>query len=143
MNRTDENPKPGTADDGLELEPELREAIDNFKSSVDAWSEAMARRPREAKSPVRANWGLITKWALGCAVFIGTVSGGIYQNHREQVAAKVEAARVAEHQRELVARREQDDADLMAKVDTDISRAVPSALEPMASLMDENQGTGN
>ena len=103
----------------------------------------MASRPREAKSPARANWGLITKWALGCAVFIGTVSGGIYQNHREQVAAKVEAARVAEHQRELVARREQDDADLMAKVDTDISRAVPSALEPMASLMDENQGTGN
>jgi hypothetical protein len=143
MNRTDENPKPGTADDGLELEPELREAIDNFKSSVDAWSEAMASRPREAKSPARANWGLITKWALGCAVFIGTVSGGIYQNHREQVAAKIEAARVAEHQRELVARREQDDADLMAKVDTDISRAVPSALEPMASLMDENQGTGN
>ena len=30
-----------------------------------------------------------------------------------------------------------------AKVDSDTSREVPSALEPMASLMDENQGTGN
>jgi len=57
--------------------------------------------------------------------------------------AKVEAARIAEQQRELVAQHAREEADLMAKVDSDIAREVPSALEPMASLMDENQGTGN
>jgi len=143
MNRTDENPKAAREDDGLELQPELREAIGNFKSSVDAWSENMLSRPREAKEPVRTNWGLVTKWALGCAVFIGTVSGGVYENHRQQEAAKVEAARIAEQQQELAAQRAKDEADLMAKVDSDIARQVPSALEPLASLMDENQGTGN
>ena len=143
MNRTDENPKAAREDDGLELEPELREAIGNFKSSVDAWSENMLSRPREAKEPVRTNWGLVTKWALGCAVFIGTVSGGVYENHRQQEAAKVEAARIAEQQHELAAQRAKDEADLMARVDSDIARQVPSALEPLASLMDENQGTGN
>ena len=143
MNRTDENPKAAREDDGLELQPELREAIGNFKSSVDAWSENMLSRPREAKEPVRTNWGLVTKWALGCAVFIGTVSGGVYENHRQQEAAKVEAARIAEQQHELAAQRAKDEADLMAKVDSDIARQVPSALEPLASLMDENQGTGN
>ena len=143
MNRTDEKANLGQAEDGLELDPELREAIGNFKSSVDAWGDAMASRPREARIPARANWGLVPKWALGCAVFIGTVSGGVYQNHREQENAKIEAARTAQQERELAAKRAQDEADLMAKVDTDISREVPSALEPMASLMDENQGTGN
>ena len=143
MNRTDENPKAAREDDGLELQPELREAIGNVKSSVDAWSENMLSRPREAKEPVRTNWGLVTKWALGCAVFIGTVSGGVYENHRQQEAAKVEAARIAEQQHELAAQRAKDEADLMAKVDSDIARQVPSALEPLASLMDENQGTGN
>ena len=103
----------------------------------------MLSRPREAKEPVRTNWGLVTKWALGCAVFIGTVSGGVYENHRQQEAAKVEAARIAEQQHELAAQRAKDEADLMARVDSDIARQVPSALEPLASLMDENQGTGN
>ena len=143
MNRTDENAKLGRPEYGLELDPELHEAIGNFESSIDAWSEAMANRPRQATTPARANWGLVTKWALGCAVFIGSVSGGVYQNHRQQETAKIEAARIAQQERELAATRAQDEADLMAKVDTDISREVPSALEPLASLMDENQGTGN
>ena len=143
MNRTDENSKAGRGDDGLELEPELREAIGNFKSSVEAWSEEMMSRPRQARQPARTNWGLVTKWALGCAVFVGTVSGGVYENHRQLQAAKVEAARIAEQQHELAAQRAKEEADLMAKVDSDIARQVPSALEPLASLMDDNQGTGN
>ncbi|MGA8088791.1 MAG: hypothetical protein WCA10_16035 [Terracidiphilus sp.] len=124
------------------LEPELREALGNFKASVDAWSDAMTSRPREAKAPARANWSAITKWALGCVVFAGTVSGGVYQNYRQQEAAKVEAARIAEQQRELAATKVKiQDDDLMANVDSDIAREVPSALEPMASLMtDDSRG---
>lgn len=143
MNRTDENPKFVRGDEDLELEPELREAIGNFKASVDAWSEEMMSRPREVVAPGRNNWALITKWALGCAVFVCTVSGGVYENHRQQKTAKIEAARIAEQQRALTAQRAKEEADLMARVDTDIARTVPSALEPLASLMNENQGTGN
>jgi hypothetical protein len=149
MKRGDEEMKGTRPDEAEALEPEMREALGNFRSSVTAWSEAMMSRPREVKAPVRTNWGLVTKWALGCAVFAGTVSGGLYQNHRQQETAKVEAAaaaaRAAEQQREIVARaaKEQSAEDLMAKVDSDISREVPSALEPMASMMTDDGNTGN
>ena len=143
MNRRDEDAKLGQKGDGLELEPDLREVLGNFKSSVDAWTEASISRPREVKAPLRTNWGLVTKWALGCVVFVGTVSGGVYENHRQQEAVKVEAARVAEQQRELAAQHAKEEVDLMAKVDSDIAREVPSALEPLASLMDDNQNIGN
>ena len=142
MKRSDESAKQAGADD-LELEPELGEALGNFKASVDAWSESMMGRPREVKSPARTNWGSVTKWALGCVVFFGTVSGGLYQNHRDQQTEKAEAARIAEQQRQLVLQRSKEEDDLMAKVDSDISREVPSALEPLASLMEDNGNTGN
>jgi len=146
MNQNDENVKAAGELERLEtLEPELREALGNFKASVDAWSDAMMSRPREAKAPARTNWSAITKWALGCVVFAGTVSGGLYQNYRLQETAKVEAARVAEQQRATAAAKvsKSDEEDLMAKVDSDIAREVPSALEPMASLMNEDDPTGN
>ena len=143
MNRTDSNTNMSPGEDGLEMEPELREAISNFKSSVDAWSESAISRPREVTTPARTAWGIAPRWVLGCAVFLGSVSGGVYQNHRQQESAKIEAARIAQQQRELAAERANEEAELMARVDSDIARQVPSALEPLASLMDENQGTGN
>jgi hypothetical protein len=151
MNGRDENAKVGPAGaEGLEAESELTEVLGNFKASVDAWSEAMMSRPREVKAPAHINWNSVTKWALGCAVFIGTVSGGVYQNYHQQEVAKAQAARIAEQHRQLIAEREQQqqdsaakEEDLMAKVDRDISREVPSALEPLASLMEDNGNTGN
>jgi hypothetical protein len=143
MNRVDENSKFVRPDDDLNVEPKLREAIGNFKSSVDAWSEATASRPREIVVPARKSWRLASKWALGCTVFIATVSGAVYSNHRQLEAEKMESARIAQQQRQLLAERAKEEAELMAKVDSDIAREVPSALEPLASLMDENKGTGN
>ena len=147
MKSGDEEVKGIRSDEVEALEPELREALGNFRSSVTAWSEAMVSHPREVKSPARRNWGAVTKWALGCAVFVGTVSGGVYQNHRQQEIAKAEAAaaRAAEQQKELAARAAQAQSaeELMAKVDSDISRQVPSALEPLASLMTDDGSTGN
>lgn len=131
------------------LEPELREALGNFKSSVTAWSEGMMSRPREVKAPARTNWGFAVKWALGCVVFAGTVSGGLYQNHRQVEAAKAMAAaaaeRATEQQRELAEQtaKEQSADELMANVDSDIARQVPSALQPMASLMTDDESKGN
>lgn len=142
MNRRDEDEKLGHRGEGLELEPDLREALGNFKSSVDAWAESSISRPREVKVPVRTTWG-VTKWALASVVFVGTVTGGVYENHRQQEAAKVQAARIAEQQREEAAQRAKEEMDLMAKVDSDIAREVPSALEPLASLMEDNQNIGN
>ena len=146
MNRKDEDLKlTGQADSPEALEPELREALGNFKLSVEAWSEAMMSRPREAKAPARTNWNAVTKWALGCVVFAGTVSGGVYQNHKEQEAQKVAAARIAEQQREMAAAKlaKANEDDLLADIDNDVARQVPSALEPMATLMTEDETKGN
>lgn len=143
MNRADENSKIDRGEDGLEMEPEIREAIGNFKSSVEAWSEAALSRPRQATAPARTDRTWVTKWALGSAVFVATVFGGVYQNHRQQEFARAEATRIAQQQREIAAQRAKAEADLMAKVDSDIARQVPSALEPLASLMDEGQAIGN
>ena len=125
------------------LEPELREALGNFKASVDTWSDAMIGRPRKLQAPESTpmNWGLLAKWALGCAVFVATLSGGVYENHRQHVAAQIEAARVAEQQRQLAAQKAKDQSadDLMAKVDSDIERQVPQALEPLEALMNQDQ----
>jgi len=146
MNHNDPNAKlTGQAENLEKLEPELREALGDFKLSVDAWSEAMISRPREAKAPVRANWSAVTKWALGCAVFAGTVSSGVYQNHKQVEAAKVEAARIAEQQREMEAARvaKVNEEDLMANIDSDVARQVPSALQPLASLMTDDEAQGN
>ena len=143
MIRRDEDPKFVCGNDGLEPEPELREAIGLFKSNLDSWSDNALGRPRKVVAPASINRGCMAKWALGCAVFVGTVSGGVYEGYRQQSRATADAARLAGEQRELAAQRASEEADLMAKVDSDIARQVPSALEPLASLMDENQGTGN
>jgi len=94
---------------------------------------------------VRANWSALTKWALGCAVFAGTVSSGVYQNHKQVEAAKVEAARIAEQQREMEAAKvaKVNEEDLMANIDSDVARQVPSALQPLASLMTDDEAQGN
>jgi ssDNA-specific exonuclease RecJ len=57
------------------------------------------------------------------------------------------AARVAEQQRlqeQLAAQQRsqqarQEDEDLLAKVDSDVSRDVPAAMEPLAQLMVEDE----
>ncbi len=49
------------------------------------------------------------------------------------------AARIAEHERQAAEQRNQqlrqEDEDLLAKVDSDVSREVPSAMEPLAQMM--------
>ena len=148
MKHRDEDAKRTGQPENLEsLEPELREALTNFKSSVNAWSDAMMSRPRAVKAPARTNWSAVTKWALGCTVFAGTLSGGVYQNHRQVEAARAEAARIAQQQqqREMAAAQiaKESEEDLMANVDSDVAREVPSALEPLASLMNEDDTKGN
>jgi hypothetical protein len=69
----------------------------------------------------------------------GAASGGLYERHHQQEAARIAAAREAAHQREIAAERAQADEDALAKVDSDVSQEVPSALEPLAALSTQDE----
>jgi len=131
-----------TEDEGLNLnlvldqDPELNEALRDFRLGVHAWSEAALSRPRTAlaATPHRKIGRLAVGWALGCVLIAGGVSGGVWEHHRQEM--RIAAARVAEQQRLAAQERaRQEEEDLLAKVDSDVSREVPSAMEPLAQLM--------
>jgi len=154
-------------------DPVLREALKNFKASVDAWSEAAYSRPRTVvnASIRRAGWRVAASWALGCVLVAGGLTAGVYQHHHNQELAKIAAQksaaqkaaqeRAAAEQKAAAAqqalRLEQaaveepgaaptaniTDDDLLATVASDVSRQVPSAMEPLAQLMDDNGTVAN
>jgi len=128
---------------GEPVDAELSEALTNFKLSVHAWSDAELSRPRMLAHGVRRrSWRLAAGLALGCALVAGGVSGGVYERQQKQEAARIAAeAKVAEQQRLVAAEKaRQDEEDLLAKVDSDVSRETPSAMEPLAQLMAEDEG---
>jgi hypothetical protein len=49
------------------------------------------------------------------------------------------AARAAEQQRVIAEQRAKEEEDLLANVDSDVSREVPSAMEPLAQLMSDDE----
>jgi hypothetical protein len=125
---------------GIEAtDAELEQALSNFRSSVNAWSEAQLSRPRTASATVPSRgWRLAAGWALGCALVAGGVSAGIHEREVRIEEARVAAQIEAQHQQELAAQRAKEDEELLAKVDSDISKEVPSAMEPLAQLMAED-----
>ena len=134
--------------DRIEDEPDvaLEQALKNFRSSVHAWSEAAYSRPRTAVSVVRhRSWRLAAGCALGCVLAAGSVTGVVHERHqRQETARAAAAARAAEHERLVAAERTKaEDEDLLATVDSDVSREVPSALEPLAQLMIEDEAKEN
>jgi len=131
------------AGDGAEQDTVLEQALRNFKSSVRAWSEAAYSRPRAAQMTARhGSWRLAARWAMACVLVAGGVTGGVFEHvQQQQAAARAAAVKAQELQRErqqqlAVARQRQlQDQKLMTAVDTDISQEVPSAMEPLADLM--------
>jgi hypothetical protein len=136
------------SESGDGLNPELREAIRDFRSSVCAWSEAAMNRPRTVVEVDRRwRWQLATTLALGCVLIAGGLSGGIFRHSPVRQTAgwvqkqetQIAGPRVVEPERPVVAQRNQqtheEEEDLLVKVDTDISRQVPAAMEPLAQLM--------
>jgi uncharacterized protein HemX len=125
----------------------LDEALRDFRMSIHAWSEATLSRERTAIAPVapRRVWRLAVGWALGCVLVAGGASAGLWQHQQREM--RNAAARVAEQQRlqeQLAAQQRsqqarQEDEDLLAKVDSDVSRDVPAAMEPLAQLMVEDE----
>jgi len=126
----------GLADEGREFEAKIEQALKDFRSSVHAWSEAEYSRPRAVKLVHLRSWRVAAGWALGCVLAAGSLTGGLYERHHQQELAKI-AARQQKLAAEQRASKEQD--DLLAKVDSDVSRQVPSAMEPLAQLMAEDE----
>ncbi|MGD0731656.1 MAG: hypothetical protein ABR956_10335 [Terracidiphilus sp.] len=126
------------------MEPELREALVNFRLSIHAWSEAEYSRERTAVNPVRRrSWRVAAGWALGCALVVGSVSGGLFERHHSHEQARIAAEqRAAELKRRLVeqkAEATEPDEALLAEVDSDVSRQIPSAMEPLAQLAADDE----
>jgi hypothetical protein len=118
----------------------VMEALSDFRASVFAWSAAEYARPRIAVRTVRhRSWRLAAGWALGCVLMAGGVSGGVYERHQRQEVARIAAVREAERQRVVAKQRVREEDELLAKVDSDVSREVPSAMEPLAQLMAEDE----
>ncbi len=125
---------------GAALDAELELALRQFKQSVHAWSESALSRPRtvEARKPHRTG-RLAAGWALGCVLVAGSVSGGLFEQHHRQELARMAAARAAEQQKLAAAERAREEEELLARVDSDVAREVPSAMEPLARLMAEDE----
>jgi hypothetical protein len=126
--------KAGTGD------AEMEQALNNFRRSVHAWSEVELSRPRRVEMTVQhRSWRLAAGWALGCALIAGSASGYMYERHRQAELGRIRALQDAERQREVAAQKVKDADAELARVDSDVSRDVPSAMEPLAQLMGEDQ----
>ena len=126
-------------DGGVSGASELDEALSNFKASVCAWSDAEYASSRTAARTVRhRSWRLAAGWALGCVLVAGSVSGGVHERHQRQEQARIAAAQEAARQRVAAEQRARDE-ELLAKVDSEVSQEVPSAMEPLAQLMAEDE----
>jgi hypothetical protein len=124
-----------------ELDQELELALKDFKSSVHAWGDAAYSRPRTVAPRVRhGSWRLASGWALGCLLVAGSVSGGLFERHHKLVLTQMaEQQRAADLQRQL---REQEaakmtDEALLSGVDSDVSRQVPSAFDPLTQMSED------
>jgi uncharacterized protein HemX len=119
----------------------LKQALANFRCSVLAWSEAEFGRERTPAKTVRQrSWRLAAGWALGCVLVAGGAGGGVFEHQQKvQAARTAEAARAAEQQKVIAEQRAREEEDLLANVDSDVSREVPSAMEPLAQLMTDDE----
>lgn len=117
-------------------DPLLGRAISDFRRSVHAWSDAAYARPRppEATAP-RRTWRPAVAWVVGCVVALSAAGGGVYEHeHRKELVRMAQR----EQQKRLAEQRAKETEDLLARVDRDVSREVPDALEPLANLMAED-----
>ena len=161
----------------LDLDPEIAEAIGNFRQNVTAWTEAVAARPRTATAGVRRlSWRLALGAALGCLIVAASVAGvrahrwgqtqarqqvapaaGVPTVEHQQTAALVATDEVNEQaeeaardvasveamlanqdaQDELADGRVGSDEQLLAAVDRDLKRQVPSVMEPLVQLAED------
>lgn len=122
------------------IDPTLQAALLEFRQTVQAWSDEEYARPRRVVHPATRH-GLTRRslaWALGLIVAVGAGSGAVYEHHHQQELAKQEAQRNAEQQKVLAQKHAQETDLLLANIETDVSREVPSAMEPLAQMMTDD-----
>lgn len=119
---------------------ELQAALGNFRQSVHAWSEAEFARPRAiapASTRVHRPWALVSSM-LGIVLAAALAVGGVHERNQRIEQARIDAQKQAEQQRELAVEKAKESENLLANIDNDVSREVPSALEPLAQMMDDD-----
>lgn len=160
MNRNAMNGKyPGEGEKGsvrhefdeVAQDPELEAVLRDFRSSVHAWSETAYQSRSEAADrsralvlspgPHRTLWRQSLVWALSLVLTAGVATEGMYQYHQKMLAHQAAIQRELERQRQIAAEHAREADELLARVDSDVSREAPTAMEPLASLMvdDETQ----
>jgi hypothetical protein len=126
--------------DDLNPEPALEAVLRDFRSSVQAWSEAVYTRPRPVIQSSRGRvWRKAAAWTLGCMLAAAAGGGGYLQRQHRQEMARIAAAREAAHQRQIAEQRAREAEEELARVDSAIERQVPNAMEPLAQLMTEDE----
>jgi hypothetical protein len=128
--------------------PELEAVLKDFRASVHAWSEATYRSCIEADrsralvlspAPQRTLWRRSLAWALSLVLAAGVAMAGAYEYHQKELARQANIQREIEHQRQVAEQHARDEDELLARVDSDVSREAPSAMEPLASLMADDE----
>lgn len=138
------------------IESELRQTLDCFRENVQAWSEVAGRQPRSLASASSAGWRRALGWAVGCVVVVAG-AGGVVRIQRHAPSAVIapqmamsEKAVEAEPAQPLPqsvpgpvrverARQQVPQEDLLAKVDSDVSRQIPEVLEPLAQWTEDGE----
>lgn len=125
---------------GEEYDPILESALRGFRDSVHAWSESAYNRPRPAIAAAqRTAWRRGIVWALSLAVSVGIVGTAGYERHEHDQAVARQQQLQQERQRQQAAEKARDTEELLANIDSDISREQPAAMEPLAQLMTDDQ----
>ncbi len=123
--------------DEPQMDESLKQTLKDYRSSVHAWSDAVYSRPHQPVKIYMTSWRVAASWALGCALAVASVAGGLYERHHMNEQAKIAAVEAARQQKIDVEQRNASE-DLFAKIDSDVSREVPSAMEPLAKMMVED-----
>jgi hypothetical protein len=79
---------------------------------------------------------------MGCVLVLGVGSVGVHEHERRVQVAREQAVQVAqqEAERKLAAENAALDEDaLLQHVDSDVARQVPTAMDPLAGLVDVNE----
>jgi hypothetical protein len=121
-------------------DPVVQAAMRSFRGSVHAWSEAACNHPRTAVAPaaLRFAWRRAVVWVLTLVLSFGLIGMAAYERHEHNIISlQHEQQREQERQRVLAEQHAREAEDLLANVDSDVSREVPAAMEPLAQLMDE------
>ena len=129
------------SDTGAMEDPELERVLRDFRSSAHAWSDAVYQRPRLVEIATRRMvWRKAAAWALGSVLVVGGGWGGLLEYRHQQEQDRFVRLRQQQQQRQFQEERAREAEQELAKVDTDVSREVPDALEALVPATSSDDG---